>query len=80
MTTNVLLYTAPGCPDCDAVKRWLGDRRIAFRERDISQPAVSDEAKIRYGIRVAPITVIDGEAFYGTFAFQRGKLAGKLGV
>lgn len=71
---SVLLYTSPGCPDCAAVKRYLQDRDVAFEERDITAPGVADEAKSRYGVRIAPITVIDGEVFYGTFAEQKAVL------
>ncbi|WP_276968603.1 hypothetical protein [Metallibacterium scheffleri] len=31
---------------------------------------MTDEAKSHYGVRVAPITVIDGEPLWGTFAAQ----------
>ncbi|OOY07593.1 MULTISPECIES: glutaredoxin family protein [unclassified Thioclava] len=72
--TEVLVYTSPGCPDCAAVKRYLTERGIAFDERDVSRPGVAEEAKARYGVRVAPITVIDGVATYGTFADQKPRL------
>ncbi len=72
--TKIVLYTSPGCPDCAAVKRYLGDRELAFEERDITIPGVADEAKARYGVRIAPITVIGNTFFYGTFAEQKAKL------
>ena len=76
---SVLLYTSPGCPDCAAVKRYLRGRGVAFEERDVTQPGVAEEAKSRYGVRIAPITVIDGEASYGTFAEQKAVLDARLG-
>lgn len=77
--TVVTLYTAPGCPDCRAVRAWLQKHHVPFAERDVSQPAVADEAKQRYGVRVAPITVVDGSTFfYGTFDQQRPHLAEAL--
>jgi glutaredoxin 3 len=75
---RVLLYTSPGCPDCAAVKRYLHERGVAFEERDVTQPGVAEEAKSRYGVRIAPITVIDGEASYGTFAEQKAVLDSRL--
>lgn len=75
---GVLLYTSPGCPDCAAVKRYLRERGVAFEERDVTQPGVAEEAKSRYGVRIAPITVIDGEASYGTFAEQKAALDARL--
>ena len=76
---EVLLYTSPGCPDCAAVKRFLDGRGVTYEERDVAQPGVADEAKARYGVRVAPITVIDGEASYGTFASQKPRLESVFG-
>ncbi|OBS08542.1 glutaredoxin [Acidihalobacter prosperus] len=68
------LYTSPGCPDCAAVRRLLLERGIAFEERSVTAPGVADEAKRRYGVRVAPITVIGDTVLYGTFAIQRPEL------
>lgn len=74
MESGVLLYTSPGCPDCAAVRRYLQAHGVAFEERDVTSPGVADEAKQRYGVRVAPITVIGGKALYGTFAAQKPDL------
>lgn len=71
---KVLLYTSPGCPDCAAVKRYLDARGIVYEERDVTAPGMAEQAKSRYGVRVAPITVIDGEALYGTFGDQKPQL------
>lgn len=71
---HIIVYTSPGCPDCAAVKRYLEDHGIPIEDRDITAPGVADEAKSRYGVRVAPITVIGHSFFYGTFAQQRSQL------
>jgi len=71
---RVLLYTSPGCPDCAAVKAWLEARGVAYQERDLSRPEVADEAVRNYGVRVAPIAVIDGRAHRGGFAELRSAL------
>jgi glutaredoxin len=72
---NVTLYTTPTCPDCHALKAWLGGKGIHYQEKDLTDITIQAEAKSRYGVRVAPITVIDDKFFYGTFAEQRPKLA-----
>ncbi|WP_457632713.1 heavy metal translocating P-type ATPase [Oceanithermus desulfurans] len=77
---RVLLYTSPGCPDCAAVKAWLEARGVAYEERDLSRPEIAEEAVRYYGVRVAPITVIDGQAHWGTFAEQRRALEQRLGA
>jgi glutaredoxin len=75
----VTLYTTPGCPDCAAVKRWLESKGLAYEERDVSQnPAWIDEMKEVAGVRIAPVTVIGDEAFYGTFEKQRPGLEAAL--
>ncbi|MBU2761017.1 glutaredoxin family protein [Acidithiobacillus sulfurivorans] len=74
MYDPVLLYTSPGCPDCTAVRRYLEEHHIAYEERDVTAPGVAEEAKSRYGVRVAPITVIAGEALWGTLAHQKPRL------
>lgn len=74
MQQTVIVYTTPGCPDCAAVKQYLRELGRSFEERDISRPEVAQEAKTRYGVRVAPITVIGDAFFYGTFQDQRPKL------
>jgi glutaredoxin len=78
MQQTVIVYTAPGCPDCAAVKHYLHERGQAFEERDISRPEVAQEAKTLYDVRIAPITVIGDAFFYGTFQDQRPKLEAAL--
>jgi len=69
---RIEIYTTPTCPDCLALKRWLAAEGIPFTDHDLRDPAVAEEAKRRTGVRVAPITVVDGiHIFYGTFPDQR---------
>ena len=69
---TVTVYTTPGCPDCAAVKRYLEHRGVAFQEKDVSQnEAWIDEMKAVSGVRIAPVTVVGDEAFYGTFEKQK---------
>jgi glutaredoxin len=77
---SVVLYTTPTCPDCHALKRWLTEKGVPFEERDLSDPAIAEEAKARTGVRVAPIAIVDGEVFYGTFAQQKPRLAQALSL
>ncbi|GAA5441564.1 MULTISPECIES: glutaredoxin family protein [Deinococcus] len=75
---HVILYATPTCPDCHALRRWFDRHGVAFEERDLTNPAVAEEAKARYGVRVAPITVVGEQFFYGTFDQQRPKLQALL--
>ena len=77
---DVEIYTTPTCPDCHQLKAWLVRNGVPFIERDLTDPAVAEEAKERTGVRVAPITVIGMQHFYGTFSSQREKLADLLAL
>lgn len=77
---QVLVYTTPTCPDCHALKRWLSQEGVAFEERDLTDPQIAEEAKARTGVRVAPITLVGAEVFYGTFQSQKPGLTKALGL
>ena len=79
-TTNpqVIVYTTPTCPDCRALKTWLAGQGVPFEERDLSDPAVMQEAKARTGVRVAPITIVGDQLFYGTFPAQKPGITAAL--
>jgi len=74
----ITLYTTPTCPDCRALKNWFADRGIEYLEKDLSEPLVMEEARKRTGVRVAPITIIGEEVFYGTFASQKPRIEAAL--
>ena len=59
-------------------KAWLNRLDIPFEERDLTDPAIMAEAKARTGVRIAPITVIGNQVFYGTFQSQKARIAEAL--
>jgi glutaredoxin len=73
-------FTTPTCPDCIAVKRWFTAQGIPFVERDLRDPQLAEEARRRSGLRIAPITIIEGEVFFGTFREQIGRIEAALGM
>ena len=76
---QITVYTTPGCPDCAAVKRYFEQKGISYEEKDVSQnPAWIDEMKQAAGVRIAPVTVVGDQAFYGTFDTQRPKIDSAL--
>jgi glutaredoxin len=75
----ILIYTTPTCPDCHALKRWLSQQGLTYEERDLTDPRITEEAKTRTGVRVAPITIV-GQIFYGTFQSQKPSLTKTLGL
>lgn len=77
---HILIYTTPTCPDCHALKLWLAQQALTYEERDLTNPQIAEEAKARTGVRVAPITVIGSDIFYGTFQNQKPGLMKVLGL
>lgn len=80
MAKTVTLYTSPGCPDCAALKAWLASHGVAYAGQDLSQPGVADKARAELGVRVAPITVCDGQVLYGRAQEQVPRLRDMLGL
>lgn len=68
------IYTTPTCPDCRALKGWLDREGVSYEERDLSDQEVMEEAKARYGVRVAPIMVLGDWFTYGTFQKQQPEI------
>lgn len=69
---RVTLYTVPDCPDCAAMADLLRRRRVSFTFRNVrGDPAALAEMQAQSGgVRVAPVTVVAGRAFFGCFAEQ----------
>ncbi len=64
--SEVEIFTGPGCGYCDAAKALLNRRKMAFTERDISDPAVQAEFRERLPrTRSIPQIFIDGEHIGG---------------
>lgn len=77
-TERIVLYTTPTCPDCHALKAWLRRLGLPFEERDLSNATVADEAKKRFGVRIAPITAIGSWFVYGTFHHQKPLIEARI--
>lgn len=75
---RVTVYTTPTCPDCRALKAWFDREGIRFEDHDLTDPDIMAEAQERYGVRVAPITVVDDWFTFGTFAKQKPEIEAAL--
>jgi glutaredoxin len=64
--SNVMLYSATGCPLCAKYKTLLNEKGVRFIEKNTTeQPALLDELA-KKGIRMVP-TVFVGEKFVAGF-------------
>lgn len=74
------IYTTPQCPDCTALKHWFRSRGIPFVDHDLRDPLIADQARQRTGMRIAPLTLIDGQVISGAFSQQVPQIAELLGM
>ena len=59
---DILVYSAPWCPDCRTAKRFLEKHGIPYIEVNIeATPAAAEEVIRRTGKRAIPQFVINGE-------------------
>ena len=76
---TVTVYTVPGCASCEAIKRFLAARKIPYTEKNVrDDPAALAEMQAKANVRIAPVTLIGAQAFYGTFDDQRPLLEAAL--
>ena len=73
-----MLSTVPACADGEAIKR-LTAQGAAFTEKNVrGDPDVLAEMQRRSDVRIAPVTVIGDEIFYGPFDGQRPRILAAL--
>ena len=63
--SNVVLYSATGCPLCAKYKNLLNDKGIRFQEKNTTeQPALLSELTAK-GIRMVPTVFVDDKFVAG---------------
>jgi len=62
---KIEVYTTSYCPFCDAAKRLLKARGLAYTEIDVTDPLKKEELKNRTGWRTVPQIFIDGKLIGG---------------
>lgn len=76
---EVTVYTVPNCVDCEAVKRLLTREQVPFTVKNVRGDAAALAEMQRVAqVRVAPVTVIGDQAFWGPFDEQRPRLLAAL--
>jgi glutaredoxin 3 len=74
----VTVYTTPTCGYCRATKRYLQEKRIRFREVDVSSDTqAADELARRTGRRAVPVIDVNGRLIVG---FDKRRLNAALGI
>jgi glutaredoxin-like YruB-family protein len=75
---RVLVFTTPTCSWCTRAKSYLAQRRVPFREVDVSKdPAAARDLVRRTGQMGVPVIEIDGRPVVG---FDRARIDRLLGL
>ena len=75
---RVLVFTTPSCPWCNWAKAYLRERRVSFREIDVSRDAAAARDLVRRsGQMGVPVIEIDGRPVVG---FDRPQIDRLLGL
>jgi glutaredoxin 3 len=77
---RVLVFTTPSCPWCNRAKGYLRERRVPFREIDVSRDAAAARDLVRRtGQMGVPVVEIDGRPIVGFDRPQIDRLLGLAG-
>ncbi len=69
---EIVVYSSPSCSYCHALKQFLAERRINYRDRDVTTDrTAAQELMSRTGQMGVPVTIIDGQTIVG---FDRPRL------
>lgn len=75
---EVIIYTTPTCPYCNAAKRFFEEHGIEYEEYDVSQDIAKAQRMIeRSGQTSVPVIEIDGEIIVG---FDKRRIIEALGL
>ena len=65
MPENIVVYVRPNCPECDEVVRYLENRGLHFRVRDVERDPDAQEDLDALGYSDVPVTFLDEVAVVG---------------
>ncbi len=76
---NVVVYSTPTCPHCIALKEYLKEHNVKYKEIDVSQDREAlDEMVQKSGQMSVPVIVIDDETVI--VGFDRAALEKELDI
>jgi len=74
---KVIVFTSPTCSWCNAVKRYLREHHIRFRDIDVSRDANAARDLARRGHRGVPVLLINNRPVVG---FNKPEINRLLGI
>lgn len=76
MDKDIVIYSADWCGFCHAVKKYLDDKGVKYKEKNIEQdPKFAEECVEKSGQMGIPVTIIGDEVIVG---FDRPKIDSAL--
>ncbi len=76
MSKNVVVYTSDTCGYCHQAKEYLGQKGIAYEEKNVSRDAAARKELMAQGFMGVPVIKVDNETIQG---FDQEKLEALLG-
>ncbi len=75
---RVIIFTTPTCSFCRAAKRYFREKRIRFKEIDVTKdPKAAQDMKRRTGQMGVPVILINNRPIVG---FDKPKINQMLGI
>ena len=65
MSKQVIVYSTPGCVECNYVKQMLEEEKISFEVRDVMSSMEYQQEVEKFGFMGVPITVVGDKAIKG---------------
>lgn len=62
---GVIVYSTPFCAPCESLKRYLTEKGVAFRVRDLMMDEEAADRLEAHGIRSTPALEVDGQILAG---------------
>lgn len=71
MNKQLIVYSAPGCRDCELVKEFLKENQVTFEVRDLLTNREYQQEVEKFGFMGIPVTAVGDQAVKG---FNPGEL------
>ena len=65
MSKQVIVYSTPGCVECNYVKQLLEEEKISFEVRDVMSSVEYQQEVEKFGFMGVPVTVVGDKAIKG---------------
>lgn len=65
MSKQVIVYSTPGCVECNYVKQMLEEEKIPFEVRDVMSSVEYQQEVEKFGFMGVPVTVVGDKAVKG---------------